>query len=134
MSIGQGKHLPYFYLLGRSNGLRQRKQRVDLYAVSSISPEDMTTDIFLVLAIAAAAMGLFITEKLRIDVVAILVLVSLTVLDLIKPAEALSGFSNSATITVGAMFVLAAGLQNSGALAGLNTLLERTRSPFFLLV
>jgi len=94
----------------------------------------MTTDIFLVLAIAVGAMGLFITEKLRIDVVAILVLVSLTVLDLIKPAEALSGFSNSATITVGAMFVLAAGLQNSGALSGINALLERTRSPFFLLL
>src|SRR5690625_3801982 len=94
----------------------------------------MTTDIFLVLAIAVVAMGLFITEKLRVDVVAILVLVSLTVLDLIKPAEALSGFSNSATITLGAMFVLAAGLQNSGALSGINALLERTRSPCFLLL
>jgi len=77
----------------------------------------MTLDILLVLLIALGAMVLFITEKLRVDAIAILVLVSLTLLDLISPGQALSGFSNQATITVAAMFILAAGLQNSGTLA-----------------
>lgn len=95
----------------------------------------MTLEIALVLAIAAGAMALFITEKLRADGIAILVLVSLTLLDLVSPGEALSGFGNQATIAVASMFILAAGLQNSGALSGLSTLLGRARSPLqFLLM
>ena len=74
----------------------------------------MTLEIFLVLLITLSAMVLIVSEKLRIDAIAILVLVSLTLLDLISPSEALSGFSNPATITVASMFILATGLQNSG--------------------
>lgn len=95
----------------------------------------MTFEIVLVLLITVAAMTLFVTEKLRIDAIAILVLVSLTLLDLVSPSQALSGFSNSATITVASMFVLAAGLQNSGALAGIQRLLGAAGSPLqFLLM
>ena len=95
----------------------------------------MTLEIALVLAIAAGAMMLFITETLRADGIAVLVLVSLTLLGLISPGEALSGFSNQATIAVASMFILAAGLQNSGALSSLSTLLGKARSPLqFLLM
>lgn len=95
----------------------------------------MTLDIFLVLLITLSAMALFISEKLRVDAIAVLVLVSLTLLDLINPSQALSGFSNPATITVAAMFILAAGLQNSGALSGIQKLLGTARSPLqFLLM
>ena len=89
----------------------------------------MTLEIFVVLLITAAAMALFVSEKLRVDAIAILVLVSLTLLDLISPSQALSGFSNPATITVASMFILAAGLQNSGALIGIQKMLSAARSP-----
>lgn len=94
----------------------------------------MTLDIVLVLAVAISAILLFATEKLRMDVVAILLLTTLTVLGLISPKQAVSGFSNQATITVAAMFVLAAGLRGSGALAGLGRLLGRIRSPTLFLL
>ncbi len=94
----------------------------------------MTVGIFLVLLVAAAAMVLFVTEALRMDIVALLVLGVLAVLGLIGPDEAFSGFSNQATITVAAMFVLAAGLQNTGALSGIGSLLDRSRSPTRFLV
>ena len=95
----------------------------------------MTVDIALVLGVAMVAMFLFATEKLRIDAVAVLVLAALAVLGLVTPGEALSGFSNQATITVAAMFVLAAGLQNSGALSGIGRLLGEAKSPLvFLLI
>ncbi len=95
----------------------------------------MTLDIFLVLLITLSAMALFISEKLRVDAIAVLVLVSLTLLNLISPSQALSGFSNPATITVAAMFILAAGLQNSGALSGIQKMLSAARSPLqFLLM
>ncbi|HEX7035750.1 MAG TPA: SLC13 family permease [Pseudomonadales bacterium] len=94
----------------------------------------MTAEIALVLTIAFAAIVLFATEKLRIDAVALLVLAALALSGLIEPGQALSGFSNPATITVAAMFVLAAGLKNSGALSGIGDWLSRARSPFLFLV
>jgi len=87
----------------------------------------MGLQLWLTLAVLAGAVYLFVTEKLRVDVVALLVLTSLLVLGLVSPAEALSGFSSQATITVAAMFVLSAGLQRSGALQGLGELLAGIR-------
>ncbi|MFT0851008.1 SLC13 family permease [Achromobacter sp. F4_2707] len=95
----------------------------------------MTLEIAVVLFIALVAIALFATEKLPMDTVALLVLTSLAITGLINTNQALSGFSNPATITVASMFVLAAGLQNSGALSGIGNLLGRAKSPFqFLLI
>lgn len=95
----------------------------------------MTTEIAVVIALALIAILLFATEKLRIDAIALLVLGILAILGLVSPEQALGGFSNPATITVAAMFVLAAGLQNSGALSGIGDLLGKANSPFqFLLI
>src|SRR5690554_7875652 len=94
----------------------------------------MTLEIALVLGIALIAIILFATEKLRIDAVALLVLSALAVLGLVSPDEALGGFSNPATITVAAMFILAAGLQNSGALSSIGHLLGQARSPLMFLL
>ncbi len=43
-------------------------------------------------------------------------LVAVTILGVISPAEALSGFANEAVITIGALFVVAAGLRSTGVL------------------
>lgn len=95
----------------------------------------MTLEIAVVLGIALVAVVLFASEKIRIDALALLVLSSLAIAGLVTPQQALGGFSNPATITVAAMFVLAAGLQNSGALSGIGRLLGKARSPFqFLLI
>ncbi|MDO5678866.1 MAG: SLC13 family permease [Pelistega sp.] len=95
----------------------------------------MTWDIAITLSISIIAVALFISEKIRMDAVAILVLATLALLDIISVQEALSGFSNSATVAVAAMFVLAAGLQNSGALDGIAQLLSKAKSPLsFLLI
>jgi di/tricarboxylate transporter len=72
------------------------------------------TEALLVVAVAAGAMALFVTERLRADVVALCVLAALLVLRLIEPSEALFGFANSATATVACMFVLSAGLVRTG--------------------
>src|SRR3546814_12240975 len=88
----------------------------------------MTIDIVIVLVIALVAVILFATEKLRIDAVALLVLSSRALTGLVDTGEALSGFSHATTITVAAMFVLAAGRQNSGAVSGIGNLLSSTKS------
>ncbi len=67
-----------------------------------------------VLGILAIALILFVTEKLRMDVVALLVLSTLAMMKLVSPQEALAGFSNPAVVTVWAMFILSAGLSATG--------------------
>ena len=61
---------------------------------------------------------LFVTERIRVDVVALLVLVSLAVTGLVTASEALSGFSNPAVVTVWAVLILSSGLARTGV-AGL---------------
>lgn len=79
----------------------------------------------LVLAVVAGAMFLFITEKLRVDLVALCVLVALLLLRLIEIDQALYGFANPATATVAAMFVLSAGLARTGFIDWLARLIEK---------
>jgi di/tricarboxylate transporter len=74
----------------------------------------MTLDIVLVLGILAVALVLFVTEWVRMDLVALLVLSSLAILGLVSPTEAVSGFSNPAVITVWAMFIMSEGLTRAG--------------------
>src|SRR4051812_42059327 len=92
----------------------------------------MTPQAWLVAAIVAGAMALFISEKLRYDVIGLLVLVALLVSGVITPAEGLSGFSNEATIVVAAMFALNAGIVGTGALDPLIRMLGRIRTPWLL--
>ena len=75
----------------------------------------MNFEIAFVFGVLLLAVFLFVTEKLPVDLVALLVMALLLVSGIISPAEGLSGFSNTATITVGAMFVLSAGLFRTGA-------------------
>jgi di/tricarboxylate transporter len=74
----------------------------------------MTWEIALVLGILLVALILFITEWLRMDVVALAVLGVLAVTGLVNADDALSGFSNPAVITVWAMFILSDGLTRTG--------------------
>ena len=92
----------------------------------------MTPEIAIVLLVAAGGLALFVTEKLPVDVTALLIMVVLMGLHLagsipfvqglgldLQSAfptvdEGLSGLSNPATITVLAMFILSAGVQRTG--------------------
>ncbi|CAN5140459.1 SLC13 family permease [soil metagenome] len=101
------------------------------------------TDIILVCTIIVIALILFATEKLRIDFVAIMIMVALSLLGLFRekfptPTEAVSGLSNTATVTVGAMFVLSAGLLKTGAVSWLSQRLVsfggKSEAKIFLLL
>jgi di/tricarboxylate transporter len=84
-----------------------------------------TTDVLLTLAVTAGALGLFVWNRLRVDVVGIIVMVTLIVLGLVTPREGISGFANEAVITVTAMFILSAGLLRTGAIDILSRWAER---------
>ena len=74
----------------------------------------MTFEIALVLGILAISLVLFISEVIRMDLVALLVLGALAVTGLVDSTQAFAGFSNSAVITVWAMFSLSEGLTRTG--------------------
>ena len=74
----------------------------------------MTVEIAAVLLILVVALVLFVTEKLRMDVVALLVLSALALSGLVSVKGALEGFSNPAVVTVWSMFILSAGLSATG--------------------
>jgi len=74
----------------------------------------MTFEIALVLGILVISLVLFISEVIRMDLVALLVLGALAVTGLVDSNQAFAGFSNAAVITVWAMFILSEGLTRTG--------------------
>ena len=76
----------------------------------------MSLESIIVLGVILLAVVLFVWDKLSIDLVALIILSSLTLTGVLTPAESLSGFSNSATITVAFMFVLSNALLKTGSL------------------
>lgn len=93
----------------------------------------MTFEIGLVLGIIVLAVILFVSERLPIDAVAILIMSIFMVTGILTPAEGLSGFSNPATITVGAMFVISAAIFKSGALSSVGNVLTRIGRKNYLM-
>ncbi len=85
----------------------------------------MTIQIAAVYLILLVSLALFITEKLRVDLVALLVLCCLALGQLVTPAEAFSGFSNPAVITVWAMFIVSQGLTRTGIARRIGRLIVR---------
>ncbi len=77
----------------------------------------LTPDQWIVAGTVAVSLALFISEKLSIDLVALMIAGALVATGVITPDEGLSGFSDPATITVAFMFVLSAAIMKSGALS-----------------
>lgn len=73
-----------------------------------------TSALPLTLAILVTAVLLILSERLRADLVAMLVLVALSVSGILTPQEVFSGFSRSAVITIMAISILAEGLRRAG--------------------
>ncbi len=78
----------------------------------------------LVALLIIGSIVLFVSEALRVDLVAMIVLGVVLAAGLATPEQALSGFSNVATLTVAAMYVLSKGLERTGLLAPVGHLLS----------
>jgi di/tricarboxylate transporter len=90
-----------------------------------MSEQGFTLDVWLTLLVTFGALALFVWNRLRVDVVGIIVMAALILLGLVTPREGISGFSNEAMITVAAMFILSAGLLRTGAIDVLGNWAER---------
>ncbi len=74
----------------------------------------MSPDLVITLVILTAAIVLFLSERLSVDLIALLVLVSLGLSRVLTPQEVFSGLSDTAVITILAIFVMAYSLEVTG--------------------
>ncbi|MGN6514160.1 MAG: SLC13 family permease [Lysobacteraceae bacterium] len=85
----------------------------------------LTTDMKLVLGLVGFTMVMFVFERIRADVVALVVLVLLGLTRLVAPEDLFRGFSSDAVINVIATMILGVGLDRTGALNRLASWLLR---------
>jgi len=85
----------------------------------------LTTDMELVLALVVFTMVMFLFERIRADVVALVVLVVLGLTGLVPREDLFGGFSGSAVMSIIATMILGAGLDRTGALNRLASWLLR---------
>lgn len=85
----------------------------------------MSSDLIITLVILAAAIILFLSERLTVDLVALLVLVALGLTHVLTTEEVFSGLSDQAVITILAIFVLAHSLEVTGIVDKMGDLILR---------
>ena len=83
--------------------------------------EPLTTEMILVMMMIGLAVFLFIVEWVRVDVVAIIMMVILPLLHLVTAKEAFVGFSSNAVISIIAVIIIGAGLDKTGIINKLVT-------------
>ena len=93
----------------------------------------MTPDIIFVIALLFGGFVLFVTELFSIDVTAMIMLTLLFTTGYLTPEEALSGFSNSAVITIAFLFIISKALQKTRILEYLIIKIRRLADKSILL-
>ena len=74
----------------------------------------MTNQILIVFGVLIGAIALFGWGRIRVDIVAVLVVLALMLSHVLTPDEALAGFGNPAVILIAAIFIVGEGLVNTG--------------------
>ena len=85
----------------------------------------MLSEQWLVFLILGITLGLFVWNRLRFDVVALLALLAVAVAGLVPADELFAGFGHPAVITVAAVLVISQGLVNGGVVDAVARLLAR---------
>jgi di/tricarboxylate transporter len=86
----------------------------------------MTIQIAIVLSLLFAALVLFSTERIPIEVVAILLVMALVLTNTLTANEAFAGFGNDIVITIAGLFILTGGLAKTGVIDLVGRRLHRT--------
>jgi di/tricarboxylate transporter len=85
----------------------------------------MTTEIAITLAIAGAVLVVLALTSIPTELVLLGAMVLLTVLGTLTPGEALAGFANPGVMTIAALYVVVAGLVETGTMSWLSQLILR---------
>ncbi|MFO7527646.1 MAG: SLC13 family permease [Marinobacter sp.] len=94
----------------------------------------MLSEQWLVFLILGITLGLFIWNRLRFDIVAMLALLAVAIAGLVPANELFAGFGHPAVITVAAVLVISQGLVNGGVVDAVARLLARVGRNIILQV
>jgi di/tricarboxylate transporter len=89
----------------------------------------MNQQLVITFAILLVAILLFLSDRIRPDLVALLVAISLGVTAILTPQETFSGFSRSAVFTLMGIFIMAEGLRSTGVTEQIGNLMLRLAGP-----
>jgi di/tricarboxylate transporter len=98
---------------------------VEWAAEDSIAGSQMNSELAMVLALLVGAIAMFAINKPRMDVVALIMMISLPFTGVISMGEALAGFSDSNIVLIAALFVIGEGLVRTGVARKMGDLLIR---------
>ena len=76
----------------------------------------LTGDMMLVLVVLSATIGLFVSELVRVDIAAILVMVVIGLVGLVPASDLFNGFASNAVLSIIAVMILGAGLDRTGVM------------------
>jgi di/tricarboxylate transporter len=79
----------------------------------------MTLEMIITLGILAFAIIFFVTEWLRVDVVALVVVITLMVTQVLTPSEAIAGFSSPVVLTIASLFIIGGAILQTGLAASI---------------
>ncbi|MDO6563145.1 SLC13 family permease [Amphritea sp. 1_MG-2023] len=85
----------------------------------------MNSELIFVFALLLITIGLFIWDRIRMDIVAMMVVVVLAVSGIITPAETVSGFGQSLVVMIAGLFVVGEGLFRTGVAAAVGSWIMR---------
>jgi len=85
----------------------------------------MDSSILIVALVLAGTIVLFVSDRIRIDLVAILASLALAWLGIISPIEAISGFASNAVVAMAAVMILGYGIERTGVTARLANAIVR---------
>ena len=94
----------------------------------------MTIEIIIVFSVLLLSVVLFAFEIFPIDKIAFFIMVSLLTFGLLKPEEAISGFSSPATISILCLMIIAIGLEDNGVISWLSKGLQKLKILPLLLI
>jgi di/tricarboxylate transporter len=85
----------------------------------------MTVDMLIVFGLLVIIIILFVSDRLRLDLVAMMGLLALMLLDILTPQEALAGFADPVVLIIAGLFVVGGALVQTGVADRMGTWLGR---------
>jgi len=85
----------------------------------------MNTELIIVLVVLAATLVLFVSDRLRLDLIALMALLALALSGVISTGEAIAGFAEPVVLMIAGLFVVGAGLFNTGVADAMGRWVDR---------
>lgn len=85
----------------------------------------VNTELIIVLGVLAVTLAVFVSDRLRLDLIALMALLALALSGVISASEATAGFAEPVVLMIAGLFVVGAGLFNTGVADAMGRWVDR---------